>query len=104
MWTAALIFVVILVVFTILAELYVISRPMYKVAKAIDGPKLRWFWDDVRFALTLNLENTFTYLRSFANTYKNTYRWYSFGMLHIHITRAEEAEVSCANLWLLSAL
>lgn len=81
-------------IFTVLVELYLRTRPMYRVAKQMCGPKLRSFWDDLQFTLSLNLENTFTHLRSFAQTHKQTYRYYSFGIFHVHIIRAEEAEVS----------
>lgn len=80
-------------VVTIVAEIYLRTRPMYQVAKRIKGPKLRSFWDDLQFTLSLNLENTFVHLRSFANTYKQTYRYFSFGIFHVHVIRAEEAEV-----------
>lgn len=84
--------------FTLLVEIYLRTRPMYKVARAMpNGPKLRSFWDDLQFTLSLNLENTFTHLRSFALTHKQTYRYYSFGIFHVHIVRAEEAEV-CVSL------
>lgn len=82
-------------VFTLLVEIYLRTRPMYKIAKKmIIGPKMRSFWDDLQFTLSLNLENTFTHLRSFARDHKQTYRYYSFGIFHLHIIRAEEAEVS----------
>lgn len=80
-------------IFTIIAEIYLRTRPMYKIARKIDGPKLRSFWDDLLFTLSLNLENTFVYLRSFALTYKQSYRYYSFGIFHVHIIRASDVEV-----------
>lgn len=94
-WYFALIVSVVFGVFTILAEIYLRTRPMYKVAcEMSNGPKLRWFWDDLQFTLSLNLENTFTHLRRFARTFKQSYRYYSFGLFHVHIIRAEDAEVN----------
>lgn len=86
----------IFIVFTVLAEVYLRTRPLYNAARRIKGPKLRTFWDDLQFTLSLNLENTFTHLRSFAATYKQSYRYFSFGLFHVHIIRAEDAEVRMA--------
>lgn len=99
-WYFALIVSVVFGVFTILAEIYLRTRPMYKVAcEMSNGPKLRWFWDDLQFTLSLNLENTFTHLRRFARTFKQSYRYYSFGLFHVHIIRAEDAEVNGLLDW-----
>lgn len=85
-------------IFTLLVEIYLRTRPMYKVARQMpNGPKLRSFWDDLQFTLSLNLENTFAHLRQFARTHQQTYRYYSFGIFHVHIIRAEEAEVSAVG-------
>lgn len=93
-WYFTLIVSVVFGVFTVLAEIYLRTRPMYKVAREMsNGPKLRWFWDDLQFTLSLNLENTFSHLRRFALTFKQSYRYYSFGIFHVHIIRAEDAEV-----------
>uniref|UniRef100_A0A1B0CUK3 Cytochrome n=1 Tax=Lutzomyia longipalpis TaxID=7200 RepID=A0A1B0CUK3_LUTLO len=83
---------VIFVICVIFPELYFRTLTSYRTTIGVGGPYPKPFWQGLQFALKLNRENIFTHLRTYAETFQKSYAFFGFGMVYVHIIKAEDME------------
>lgn len=69
------------------------QNPTYAAAFRLPGATMYPVIGNLLEVLFLNPEQTFRYMRSIATVYKQSYRFWIFGVLHYNAIRAADIEV-----------